>query len=63
MQTTIETERYLKSCVSDFWQQVFATELDYLLQHLKPEDEILSVGCGPAMLERMLLAVEFRRHQ
>lgn len=60
MQTTIETERYLKSCASDFWQQVFAAEFDYLLQHLKPEYEILSVGCGPAMLERRLVEKGFK---
>lgn len=60
MQTATETEHYLKSCASDFWQQVFAAELDYLLQHLKPEDEILSVGCGPAMLERRLVEKGFK---
>ncbi|MDK9717152.1 MAG: class I SAM-dependent methyltransferase [Trichlorobacter sp.] len=54
MQTTTETERYLKSCASDFWQRVFEAELQYLLQHLKPGDEILSVGCGPAIMERRL---------
>lgn len=54
MQATTETERYLKSCASDFWQRVFEAELQYLLQHLKSEDEILSVGCGPAIMERRL---------
>lgn len=54
MQATTETERYLKSCASDFWQQVFEAELQYLLQHLQPTDEILSVGCGPAIMERRL---------
>ena len=54
MQTTTETKRYLKSCASDFWQRVFEAELQYLLQYLKPGDEILSVGCGPAIMERRL---------
>ena len=54
MQTTTETERYLKSCATDFWQQVFEAELQYLLQHLKQGDEILSVGCGPGIMERRL---------
>lgn len=54
MQTTTETERYLKSCASNFWQRVFEAELQYLLQHLKSGDEILSVGCGPAIMERRL---------
>ena len=54
MQTTTETERYLKSCATDFWQQVFEAELQYLLKHLQPKDEILSVGCGPAIMERRL---------
>jgi ubiquinone/menaquinone biosynthesis C-methylase UbiE len=60
MQTTTETERYLQSCASDFWQRVFEAELQYLLQHLQPEDDILSVGCGPAAIERRLMSSGFR---
>lgn len=60
MQTTTETERYLNSCASDFWQRVFEAELQYLLQHLQPEDEILSVGCGPASIERRLIEKGFQ---
>ncbi|NJD39604.1 MAG: class I SAM-dependent methyltransferase [Geobacter sp.] len=60
MQTTTETERYLNSCASDFWQRVFEAELQYLLQHLQPKDEILSVGCGPAIMERRLTEQGFR---
>lgn len=59
MQTTTETERYLKSCASDFWQRVFEAELQYLLQQLRPGDEILSVGCGPAIMERRLIELGF----
>ena len=54
MQSADETARYIKSCATEFWQRVFSEELQYLLHHLKPEDEILSVGCGPAILERSL---------
>lgn len=56
MQNMSETERYLKSCASDFWQNVFEVELAYLSQYLNPEDTILSVGCGPATIERRLIA-------
>jgi len=59
MQTQAETERYLKSCASDFWQRVFEAELQYLLQHLQPGDAILSVGCGPAIMERRLIELGF----
>lgn len=54
MKSADESARYLESCRSEFWQKVFEAELDYLLQHLKPGDEILSVGCGPAIMERRL---------
>jgi len=60
MQTAEETERYLTSCGSPFWQRVFAAELEYLLQYLKPADDILSVGCGPATIESRLAAMGFK---
>lgn len=44
-------EKYLLSCQSDFWQSVFNAELDYLLHHLKDVRDILSIGCGPAIIE------------
>ena len=50
---------YLRSCRSDFWREVFAAELDYLLQRLRPGDEVLSVGCGPAIIEGGLSAHGF----
>lgn len=46
-----ELSDYLRSCNSQFWQKVFAAELAYLRQHLQLGDEILSVGCGPALIE------------
>jgi ubiquinone/menaquinone biosynthesis C-methylase UbiE len=51
MNTGSETARYLQACKNPFWRQVFKAELDCLLRHLRPGDEILSVGCGPAMIE------------
>jgi len=59
MQSADETTRYLKSCRSEFWQKVFEAELDYLLQQLKTGDEILSVGCGPAIMESSLTSKGF----
>ena len=44
-------EKYLQSCKSEFWQKVFKAELDYLLHQLKGTKDILSVGCGPAIIE------------
>lgn len=50
-----EAAGYLRACQNPFWQQVFSAELDYLRQHLRPGDEILSVGCGPAIIESGLV--------
>jgi ubiquinone/menaquinone biosynthesis C-methylase UbiE len=43
--------KYLQSCKSDFWREVFRAELSYLLQCLEGTRDILSVGCGPAIIE------------
>ena len=29
-----DTQKYLQSCQTEFWQKSFHVELDYLLQHL-----------------------------
>lgn len=47
-------EKYLQSCQSKFWKAVFREELDYLLNHLKGTKDILSIGCGSAIIERGL---------
>ncbi len=44
-------EKYLQSCKSKFWKKVFEAELDYVLDQLKGTKDILSVGCGPAIIE------------
>jgi ubiquinone/menaquinone biosynthesis C-methylase UbiE len=45
------SERYLESCRNEFWQKVFQLELEYLIQHLQGCRDVLSVGCGPAIME------------
>jgi wyosine [tRNA(Phe)-imidazoG37] synthetase (radical SAM superfamily)/ubiquinone/menaquinone biosynthesis C-methylase UbiE len=55
-----DVERYLQSCRTEFWQGVFRAELAYIVQHLAGGGEVLSVGCGPAMLESALSERGFR---
>lgn len=47
-------QKYLQSCRTEFWQKVFQTEIDYLLRRLEGCSDVLSVGCGPAMIESAL---------
>ena len=47
-------KKYLRSCQSEFWQDVFKRETEYLVRALKGYKDILSVGCGPAIVERGL---------
>lgn len=44
-------EHYFESCRKVFWQKVFQLEVGYLVAHLKTCRDILSVGCGPAIIE------------
>lgn len=44
-------EEYLQSCKSEFWKNVFRAELDYILGRLRGAKDVLSVGCGPAIIE------------
>ena len=55
MDRKTEAARYRAACEKTFWQAVFAAELEFLLRYLRPEDAILSVGCGPAVIEGALL--------
>jgi ubiquinone/menaquinone biosynthesis C-methylase UbiE len=59
MNRSEESAKYLSSCRSQFWRRVFAAELTYLLKYLTPEDDILSVGCGPAIIEQGLMEKGF----
>jgi len=44
-------KKYLQSCKSAFWKKVFEAELDYILDQLKKTKDVLSVGCGAAIIE------------
>jgi len=44
-------EKYLQSCKSEFWKEIFEFELNYILPELEGAKDILSVGCGPAIIE------------
>ncbi len=52
-------EKYLQSCKTEFWKKVFKAELDYILPQLKGTKDILSVGCGPAIIEAGLAEYGF----
>ena len=47
----MDMEKYLQSCKTDFWNEVLRAELDYILRELKGLQNVLSVGCGPAIIE------------
>lgn len=53
-------ERYLESCKSKFWEKVFQAEQEYLIRHLQGSREVLSIGCGPAIVESGLERNGFR---
>ena len=44
-------EKYLQSCTTEFWRKVFDADLDYVLRELEGVKDVLSVGCGPAIIE------------
>ncbi|MBN2083525.1 class I SAM-dependent methyltransferase [bacterium] len=50
----MDYEAYLQSCQSPFWQRVFQHEIAYLEQQLAGCRRVLSVGCGPAIIEAEL---------
>jgi len=47
-------KNYVQSCQTEFWQKVFQAELNYLLDALEGARDILSIGCGPAIIEKKL---------
>jgi ubiquinone/menaquinone biosynthesis C-methylase UbiE len=51
--------KYRDSCQSDFWQAVFKKEASYISKRLKGCRSVLSVGCGPAVIEKELQAKGF----
>ena len=56
---TMDVEKYLKSCREVFWKNIFQFELDYLVLRLEGDHDVLSVGCGPAVIEGGLSKREF----
>lgn len=44
-------QQYLQSCKSEFWKEVFEAESEYILHELRGVKDVLSVGCGPAIIE------------
>jgi ubiquinone/menaquinone biosynthesis C-methylase UbiE len=44
-------DKYLQSCRTKFWKSVFEVELGYILRELRGAKDVLSVGCGPAIIE------------
>lgn len=51
--------QYIESCRKEFWQKVFRIELEYLARHLEGCQDVLSVGCGPAVIEGGLAELGF----
>lgn len=49
-----ESERYVKSCETDFWQQIFHFEADFINECIGDARNIISVGCGPGQVEKIL---------
>jgi wyosine [tRNA(Phe)-imidazoG37] synthetase (radical SAM superfamily)/SAM-dependent methyltransferase len=55
-----EATRYHDACQSDFWRDVFRAEIDYLSKKLEGARDVLSVGCGPAAVEKGLSDAGFQ---
>jgi len=49
-----DAERYHAACRSEFWRDVFQAEIDYLSKQMEGARDVLSVGCGPAAVEKGL---------
>ena len=60
MRDSEHIEHYLQSCQTGFWKAVFQAEIEYLLKHLAGCKDVLSVGCGPAIVESVLSERGFR---
>ena len=47
-------DRYVQSSKTAFWHEIEKIELNYIVEHLTGYKMILSVGCGPALIESEL---------
>jgi hypothetical protein len=54
-------DKYLQSCKTEFWKKVFNAELEYAVQELKGTKDVLSVGCGPAIIEAGLYVIKGKK--
>ena len=54
-----ETRNYKEKTENAFWHAVFQKEASYAEEYFTKKDALLSVGCGPAGVERILLARGF----
>ena len=52
-------EKYLQSCNTEFWRYVFKAELEYALRELQGTKDVLSIGCGPSIIEAGLAEHDF----
>lgn len=59
MNTAEDVKRYVEICQKRFWQNIFQFETTYLVERLQGCRDILSVGCGPAIIEGRLSEHEF----
>lgn len=60
MNSSEEVKKYVDTCREVFWQKVFRAETDYLTSRLEGLRDVLSVGCGPAIIEGELIRKGFR---
>ena len=59
MKAAKDVKRYVEICQERFWQNIFQFETEYLVERLQGCHDILSVGCGPAIIEGRLSAYGF----
>ncbi|RJP69357.1 MAG: class I SAM-dependent methyltransferase [Candidatus Abyssobacteria bacterium SURF_17] len=55
----MNTRNYIEACRKDFWKRVFQQETNYAQRELSGCRDILSVGCGPAVIEGALCECGF----
>jgi ubiquinone/menaquinone biosynthesis C-methylase UbiE len=54
-----DMKKYVETCREGFWQNISRYETEYLVAHLKNCHDVLSVGCGPAIIEGKLAEYGF----
>jgi ubiquinone/menaquinone biosynthesis C-methylase UbiE len=59
MSSAEDIRKYVETCREILWQRVFQAEAEYLAVRLRGSRDILSVGCGPAIIEAELIKQGF----